>query len=123
MRLKAVSPVARALRAQVAGTALKDTAARLGIELKYVDVATPKQLDQFVGAPLDERFGRALLVGIDVLYFMRRSEIVEFARRRGLAMFARFIEDGALMSFEGTVKANKNRPFSASTPAECVGSS
>jgi putative ABC transport system substrate-binding protein len=72
----------------------------LGKEVKFVDAATPEELDHFMLAPLDERFDKVLMVGVDVLYFTHRAEIAENALRRGLAVFAPFATEAALISIE-----------------------
>jgi putative ABC transport system substrate-binding protein len=72
----------------------------LGVEVKIIDAATPEQLDQFMQAPLDERFNKVLLPVPDLTFWARRTEIAEYALRRGLAMLMPFRTDGALLSYE-----------------------
>jgi len=82
--------------------AFMDAREKLGIELHVIDAATPEQLDQALAAPLDERCKAALFLSLDGLFAMRRAQIVEFARRQRIALFAPVREDaeaGALMSF------------------------
>ncbi len=82
--------------------AFMDAREKLGIELHVIDAATPEQLDQALATPLDERCKAALFLPLDGLFISRRAEIVEFALRHQIALFAPFREDaeaGALMSF------------------------
>jgi putative ABC transport system substrate-binding protein len=87
--------------AQLASRPMTERIAQgLGREVKFIDAATPEELDHFMQAPIDERFDKVLMVGVDVLFFTHRAEIAEFALRRGIAMFAPFITDAALISIE-----------------------
>jgi putative tryptophan/tyrosine transport system substrate-binding protein len=88
--------------AQRAGSAMRDAASSLGIELKPIDAATPEQMDQAFEAPLDTRFA-ALYVGKDFLFGSQFAKIAAFAQRRKLAMFTPFREgakSGALLAFD-----------------------
>jgi len=78
---------------------LKEMAAKIGVETKIVDVATPAQFDQFLQAPLDERFKRVLLVQPDLTFYSRRTELGDYALQRGLAMFTTFRANGALLTY------------------------
>jgi putative ABC transport system substrate-binding protein len=86
--------------ANVAATpSLKEIFAKLGVETKIVDVATADQFDQFMHAPVDERFKRVLLVQPDLTFYSRRTELVDYALHRGLAMFTPFPAKGALLTY------------------------
>ena len=80
----------------------QNIAKSLGIELRMIDAANPEQLDEVLDSPLDGRFRAALYSTPDGLFVSRRSQIIEFAQRQRLPLFAPYREDveaGALMSF------------------------
>jgi putative ABC transport system substrate-binding protein len=80
----------------------KNVGERLGLELKEIDTATTEQLDHVLTLPPDERCRTALFVLLDGLFIARRQQIVEFALRQKMALFAPFRADaeaGALVAF------------------------
>jgi putative ABC transport system substrate-binding protein len=81
----------------------RELTGKLRIEARIVDVATPDQLDHFMGAPLDERFKHVLVVQPDRTFYSRRAEISDYALSRGLALFTPFRAEGALVSYSQDV--------------------
>jgi putative ABC transport system substrate-binding protein len=80
----------------------EQTAKTLGIELKMMDASTPDQLNEMLAIPLDGRFKTALLLTPESLFVARQTQIVEYAQRQHLPLFAPYRADaeaGALMSF------------------------
>ena len=78
------------------------TAKSLGIELKMMDAANPDQLKEVLSIPLEGRFKTALLATPESLFVAGRTQIVEYAQRQHLPLFAPYRPDaeaGALMSF------------------------
>lgn len=81
--------------------ARKSNAEKLGIDLEFIDVSTPEQLDQVLAHSLPEQCKTALYLPLDALFTARRSQIAEFALRQKTALFAAFREDakaGALIT-------------------------
>ena len=77
-------------------------AARFGYELRPIDVATEDELDQVLAAPPDDHCRAALLLRLDGLFIAKRAEIVDYALRNRIALFAPYHEDveaSALMSY------------------------
>ena len=64
----------------------------LDIEIKYIWVATPDQLEQVLAAPLDDRFKALFLTG-DAMFVAHRAQIAEAALRRGFATFGPYPND------------------------------
>ena len=82
--------------------ARKKIADRLGLELMTMDAATPEQLDHVLALPPDERCKSAMYLPLDGLFIVKRQQIVEFALREKIALFAPFRADaraGALVAF------------------------
>jgi putative ABC transport system substrate-binding protein len=80
----------------------EDASAKLGLELRSIDVASRDALDRVLAARPDEHCGRALLLNLDILFIARRTDIADYALRNGMALFAPFHEDaeaGALISY------------------------
>jgi putative ABC transport system substrate-binding protein len=64
------------------------TAKSLGIELKMMDAANPDQLKEVLSIPLEGRFKTALLATPESLFVAGRTQIVEYAQRQHLPLFA-----------------------------------
>ncbi|SDR48865.1 putative ABC transport system substrate-binding protein [Rhizobiales bacterium GAS191] len=78
------------------------TAKSLGIELRMMDAGNPDQLNEVLAIPLEGRFKTALLSTPESLFTVGRTQIVEYAQRQNIPLFAPYRADavaGALMSF------------------------
>ncbi|MFI5013743.1 MAG: ABC transporter substrate-binding protein [Hyphomicrobiales bacterium] len=83
-------------------SSFEKTAKSLGVELKMMDAGNPDQLNEVLAIPLEGRFKTALLSTPESLFTRGRTQIVEYAQRQHIPLFAPYRADaeaGALMSF------------------------
>lgn len=84
------------------GPATERLGRSFGFELRAVDVSTAEDLERALAAAPAEDCRTALLLPLDVLFVAKRSDIVEYALKNRIALFAPFKEDaeaGALIAF------------------------
>jgi putative tryptophan/tyrosine transport system substrate-binding protein len=81
---------------------IEKLAAKLGFELRPVNVASGDELDRALGTPPADDCKTAMVLPLDGLFISRGAQIVDYALRNRIALFTEFAGDaeaGALMTF------------------------